>query len=413
MRRIFITAFVLFLTTITFAQEKSKFGIKFTGFVKTDIIYDTRQTIAVREGHFNLYPYNEDLDAYGKDINGKDNFNMLSIQTRLKGVITGPDAFGAKTSALIEGAFFGHTAPDVNGFRLRHAYAKLKWENTELLVGQFWHAMFITDCFPGTVSFNTGTPFQPFSRNPQIRLTHKADAIKFIFTAMSQRDFASTGPNGGGSQYLRNNALPELNLTIQYHKKNSNGNEFLLGAGADYLSLTPRIETPQGYATNETVNSLSFMAFMKVKANNITWKLEGVLGQNTTHLTMLGGYAETDILYPAIQDYEYTPLNILSVWTELHTNGKDFQAGVFAGFTKNNGFDKELHTNGDIYARGANIDYVYRVAPRLIFNSGKMRFAGEIEYTVAAYGTTQDDLTVANSKEVGNLRFLMGVYYFF
>jgi len=49
----------------------------------------------------------------------------------------------------------------------------------------------------------------------------------------------------------------------------------------------------------------------------------------------------------------------------------------------------------------------------LIFNSGKMRFAGEIEYTAAAYGTTQSNLTVADSKEIGNLRFLMGVYYFF
>ncbi len=161
------------------------------------------------------------------------------------------------------------------------------------------------------------------------------------------------------------------------------------------------------------MNSLSFMAFMKVVSNNLTWKLEGVLGQNTTHLTMLGGYAETGILTTAIQDYEYTPLKVLSVWTELHTNGKEFQAGLFAGFTKNNGANEDLINDGSIYTRGGNIDYIYRVSPRLIFNSGKMRFAGEIEYTVAAYGTTQDDLTVANSNEVGNLRFLMGVYYFF
>ena len=52
MRRILITAFVVLLTTLTFAQEKSKFGIKFTGFVKTDIVFDTRQNVAVREGHF-------------------------------------------------------------------------------------------------------------------------------------------------------------------------------------------------------------------------------------------------------------------------------------------------------------------------------------------------------------------------
>lgn len=411
MRRILITAIVLFLTTITFAQEKAKFGIKFTGFVKTDIYYDSRQTVSVREGQFNLYPMMESLDAYGKDINGKDNFNMVSIQTRLKGAISGPDAFGAKTSALIEGAFFGHTAADINGFRLRHAYAKLTWENTELLVGQTWHAMFITECFPGTVSFNTGVPFQPFSRNPQIRLTQKVENFKFVFSAMTQRDFSSTGPAGGGSTYLRNSTFPELNFTIKYHKKNSNGNEFLIGAGADYLSLTPRIETPVGYATDESVNSISLMAFIKVKSNNITWKLESILGQNTTHLLMLGGYAESEIIDPLTLDYKYTPIKTLSIWTELHTNGKAFQAGIFAGYTKNNGFDKTLENS--IYSRGANIDYAYRVAPRLIFNSGKMRFAGEIEYTVAAYGDVQQNLKVTNSDTVGNLRFLLGVYYFF
>jgi len=280
-----------------------------------------------------------------------------------------------------------------------------------ILVGQTWHAMFITECFPGTVSFNTGTPFQPFSRNPQIRLTQKADDFKFVFSAMTQRDFSSTGPAGGSSTYLRNSSMPELNFTIKYHKKNSNGNEFLIGAGADYLSLTPRIETPQGYATSESVNSLSVMAFMKVKTENITWKLEAVRGQNTTHLTMLGGYAETDIIDPLTMDYEYTPLKTFSAWTELHSNGKAFQAGIFAGYTQNIGLDESVV--GNTYARGANIDHVYRVAPRLIFNSGKMRFAGEIEYTVAKYAEVQEGSNILNTDAVGNLRFLMGVYYFF
>ncbi len=410
MKKFLLTTFVLFFTLTILAQNKSKFGIKFTGFVKTDIFFDSRQNVAVREGHFYLYPLNEDLDPNGDDINAKDNFNILSIQSRLRGTITGPDAFGAKTSAVIEGAFFGHSDIDVNGFRLRHAFAKLNWTNTELLVGQFWHAMFITECFPGTVSFNTGAPFQPFSRNPQIRLTQKVDDFNFILTAMTQRDFASTGPDGGSSKYIRNSVIPELNLTVKYHKKNTNGNEFLLGAGADYLTLTPRTETPGGYTANETITSWSFMGFTKIKTSDITWKFEAVFGQNITHLTMLGGYAETGL---SGQDYEYTPTKTTSFWTEIHTNGTKFQAGLFAGYTKNNGTNENLMQDGSIYARGANIDHVYRISPRMIFNSGKMRFATEIEYTAAAYGSTQNDLSVDNTKEVGNLRFLVGVYYFF
>jgi hypothetical protein len=415
MKKLSIVVFVLLMSTMTFAQKKAKFGIKFSGFVKSDIIFDSRQTVTAREGHFLLYPMSADLDQYGKDINGKSNFNILSIQSRLKGVITGPDAFGAKTSALIEGAFFGHTNADINGFRLRHAFVKLNWETTELLVGQYWHAMFITSCFPGTVSFNTGVPFQPFSRNPQIRLTQKAEKFKFIFTVMSQRDFSSTGPDGISSKYLRNNVMPELNFTLQYEGKCAKGNSYLFGAGVDYLSLTPRIKTKTkgGSATENAVNGFSLMAFMKIVAGNISWKAEVVCGQNTTHLLMLGGYAEAKITDPITNEKAYTPIKTLSLWTDLHTNGKKFQLGLFAGYTKNNGVDGTKLLGGSVFSRGLNIDYVYRISPRMIFNSGKMRFAGEIEYTVAGYGVTQPNLTVANTKSVKNLRLLIGVYYFF
>ena len=160
-------ALFLFFCINIFGQndEKNYFGISFGGFVKTDLIFDSRQTVSVREGHFLLYPQPESMDLAGDDLNSVSNLNMLSIQTRLSGNITAPDAFGAKISGKIEGAFFGHSNGDINGFRLRHAFVKLDWENTSLLSGQYWHPMFVTEVFPGVVSFNTGVPFQPFSRN--------------------------------------------------------------------------------------------------------------------------------------------------------------------------------------------------------------------------------------------------------
>lgn len=417
MKKLIIIAFVLFFSTIAIAQEKSKFGIKFTSFVKTDLMFDSRQTVTAREGHFLLYPMNVSYDSKNNDRNAKSNFNMLSIQTRLKGAITGPDAFGAKTSGLIEGAFFGHTNADINGFRLRHAFIKLKWENTELLVGQYWHAMFITSCFPGTISFNTGVPFQPFSRNPQVRFTQNVNDFKFIFTAMSQRDFTSTGPDGASSKYLRNNVVPELNFTMQYESKISEGNSFLIGAGFDYLSLNPRLGSSLGKPAEERVSGLSIMAFMKIATPDFTWKSEVVFGKNTTHLLMLGGYAETELTIPPSSYYPnitYTPVKTLSMWTDIHTNGKKFQAGLFAGYTKNKGVEGLfLLDHGNLYSRGGNIDYVYRVSPRLVLNSGKMRLAAEVEYTVAGYGTTLPDFTVTDAESVKNLRFLIGVYYFF
>ena len=167
------------------SKEVPKPGINFSGFVKTDIFYDTRQTGCIREGHFLLYPENKLPDSYGNDINARANFNILSIQSRLKGSITGSDAFGAKTSGLIEADFFGNenaNFSDVNGFRIRHAFVKLNWKSTELMAGQYWHPMFIAESFPGVISFNTGAPFQPFSRNPQIRLTQSFGNPDFLCT---------------------------------------------------------------------------------------------------------------------------------------------------------------------------------------------------------------------------------------
>lgn len=424
---------VIILPLLSLSQEEKKFGIKFSGFVKTDVFFDSRQTTDVREGHFLLFPANEILDVNGDDINAKSKFNILSIQTRLRGKITGPDAFGAKTSGLIEGAFFGNIGTDINGFRLRHAFVKLNWTNTELLVGQFWHPMFVTSCFPGTVSFNTGTPFQPFSRNPQIRLTQKFGNFKIIATALEQIDFVSTGPDGKSPKYLINSSVPEFNLRFEYNSKNQEtGKEVLFGVGGNYKMLTPRLSsevivTPatdsvvndvvkhydavtKKYKTDRTVSGLSGMAYFKYKSKDVTFKLEGVYGQLMYSMTMLGGYAVHD--RDSVNGFQdYTPINTLSVWTDIHTNGKKCQFGLFGGYSKNLGSDEKI--TGKYYSRGSNIAYLYRISPRLIINSGKFRIAPEIEYTVAAYGTPDEKGVVKDYKEIGNFRFLVGVFYFF
>ena len=101
----------------------------------------------------------------------------------------------------------------------------------------------------------------------------------------------------------------------------------------------------------------------------------------------------------------------LAAWAEFHTNAVRWQPGLFIAYGKNLGAGQTVA--GPYYARGSNIDYAYRVSPRLVFNAGKFRLAGELEYTVAAYGTTNEKGYVSNPSEVGNLRFLLGVYYFF
>jgi hypothetical protein len=394
-------------SSLLFSQtDKQSFGISFSGFVKTDVFYDTRQSVTLREGHFLIYPQDENSDVNSNDINDKSSFNILSIQSRLNGKITGPEVIGAKPSAVLEGEFFGTSDADINGFRLRHAFVKLDWEKTSLLVGQTWHPMFIVEMFPGVVSFNTGAPFQPFSRNPQIRFTHSFDKIKLIAAAVSQRDFSSTGPNGFTSSYLRNSVVPNLNAQLQYC-----GNEFFAGAGIDYKQLTPRIVTTENIKTDNTVSSLAFTGFAKLSFDPVTFKFQGVYGGNLADHIMLGGYAVKSVdTLTGVE--EYTALKCLSVWSEVSV-GKDIEYAVFAGYTKSLGADDNI--SGAYYGRGTNIENVFRVSPRVQFNFGSLRFSTELEYTSAGYGTP-DNLNkgkINNVKTFTNLRVIGAVYYFF
>jgi len=413
----FILPFLLIAFSLSIkAQDESKFGIKFSGFVKNDIFFDSRQTVNIREGHFLLYPDSILKDSNGKDINAKQNFNILSIQSRLKGMITGPDAFGAKTSGVLEADFFGNensNFSDVNGFRLRHAFVKMSWKKTEVLVGQYWHPMFIAESFPSVISFNTGSPFQPFSRNPQLRLTHKLGQLQFILCAYSQRDFTSTGPTGPSSKYIRNSGIPDGHFQIQF-KPDSAEHQF--NAGADYKILKPELYTTargKQFITNTTIGSFSGFVSAKMKFKSVTFKIYGVYAQNAYDLTMIGGYAVAAINDTSTGNKKFTNLNTISSWLEVQTNGKKIQYGLFAGYSKNLGSVDSVKSS--IYARGSNIGYVYRIAPRIVFISGKLNIALEGEYTCAMYGIVNGNKKggVKDAKAVSNYRGLLAFIYNF
>jgi len=418
--------------------EKEKkaplFGINFSGYVKTDIYFDSRQTYGLRESQFLLYPENEKLDVDGKDINAKANYNILCIQTRLAGTITGPDALGAKTSGYIEAEFFGNINPAINSFRLRHAWVKLSWPRTELLVGQWWHPMFVPECSPATVSFNTGAPFVVFSRNPQIKVTQSIGKIKISLTALSQLDFVSDGPTGTSPKYLRNSVLPELDFQIQYGSKNDRkGTAFMIGAGINFMMLTPRLSSDvivknsfdtvinnivlhqeaivNSYKTDSKSTALAANIYVKYTLPKLTFKIGAEYGDNNYSYTMIGGYAVKSITDSIKEFVSYTNIRSYAIWGEFHTNGKKWQPGLFVAYGKNLGAGGNLI--GPYYARGNNIDYLYRISPRILLNVNKFRFATELEYTVAAYGITGNKGYVFDSKEIGNFRVLIGVYYFF
>ncbi|MBN1116605.1 MAG: hypothetical protein JXA77_05355 [Bacteroidales bacterium] len=441
-----IVILCLLFGSISYAQdEEKKFGIEFSGFVKNDFFYDSRQTVNAREGHFLLWPTPENIDALGSDINATPNFNFLSIQSRLSGKITGPDAFGAKTSGVIEGDFFAQANDNINLFRMRHAFLKLNWSNTELITGQTWNPLFVTGCFPGTVSFNTGTPLQSFARNPQIRVTQTLGGIKVMGAILGQRDYTSRGANGISSEYLRNAVLPDLHFQVQYELKNeAAGASFLAGAGIAYKTIVPRIYSQieitaaydtvdqnglvwpvkavtEKYKVDEKVSGLTAIVFTKLVLKPVTIKLQYRYGENIADVLSISGFAVKDVVDPITREQSYTPIKNKTIWGEIHTNGKKIQAGLFAGVLKNNGTKEAMSNAGNsIYGLGTQtgtspgIESLLRISPRIIFISNKTKIAFEIEYTSAVYGADYDVNYIASTThQVSNTRFLLSTIYSF
>ena len=122
------------LSTTLLAQdsnESSNWGIQFKGFVNAQAFYDTRQIVEARAGMVSLFPKDASYDPDGIDINAKAHFNQAAMTTRLRGIISGPDALGAKTMGVIETDFTGSSNADNNGLRLREAWVQLSWNQVK------------------------------------------------------------------------------------------------------------------------------------------------------------------------------------------------------------------------------------------------------------------------------------------
>ena len=398
MKRKISMVFALLIGVVFFSYGQSddkKVSVKFSGFVKVDYMFDSRQTVNAREGHFLLFPAAEKF-VDGEDVNDQINFNILAVQTRLRTKFTGPDFFGMKTSGMVEGAFFGHTNSDINGFRLRHAFVKLSNDNIDIYMGQYWHPMFVTAVFPGTYSFNTGVPFQPFSRNPQLRIETKGK-VKFIGVMFSERDFASRGPIGITSKYVRDAGIPQLHAQIQFGDKS----HLLGGFGINMKTMRPVLG-------EDNITNMAYIGYFRTKLGNVTWKGEATYGENMSDLLSIGAIGE-------MGNGDFTASKTTSLWTEFSGDiSESTEWGLFGGYTENGGFQDAV--TGNMYGLGTTISNAYRVSPRIGWKSGNMKIGVEGEYTSALYGSLGADkksIVTDGVDNVSNIRLSVSAIYNF
>lgn len=412
MKRLFLLTALACITLSGFSQIKVEdlVNIKLYGFVRNYACYDNRESYTSNSEQFYYMPMDWNKDIYGDDINEKSNMMLLSITTRLGLNISGPEFLGAQTSAKIEADFAGFGTSNTV-FRIRQAYTKMAWEKHDVLVGHAWHPM-MGDMMPDVFTLETGAPFTPFSRSPQLRYNYHIKDVTLTATALYQYQYTSPGPDGSKFDYARDAVVPEIYLQAMYK-----GKKFQAGAGVDILTLKPRSQaiTDEGpVKVSESIVSVSPTLFASYKSGNFGIKGRLTYAENAGHLSMISGYGVSKI--KANGEQEYSPLRSIAGWMNI-TYKQNLKKGhltycLFAGYTKNLGSHDELLAGP--YIRGQkNAGYIWRIAPSVLYTHNAMQIGIEYNPTTVGYGTADNKYKVEDMHRVTNHRICAMLKYNF
>lgn len=411
--------------------DYSQLNYQTSGYVKHEAYGDTRQIVGARNDHFLLYPAKQLLDKNDDDINSQGQAHIVAFESRIRTTIDGATINNANTNGVIEADFFGKALSGseiidfnsielTNLFRLRHAYMKFNWENFILIAGQTWHPTFVPECFPDTISFNTGSPMEIYGRNPLIEGTYHTKHLDIIACiAMQQEDFSSDGPDGFSTKYMHNAIIPNLHGQV----KGRFGNDHVIGAAIDFKRLRPRIVTNNNFKTGEYIDSIVTFGYLRLSFDNLYCCTKIIYAENAHDYGTIGGYAVHSI--DQITDKRtYTNTRAIATFFDCTiTKHNDIKPGFMIGYVKNIGANKTIIDNltdenniilqRRIFGIGMDVDNVFRIAPRLRWYINNITIAGEIEYTRAAFGTRNSKAKVKNTTPETNIRLLFAIFYNF
>ena len=418
-QNIFLFLFFLFLSSETTAQDGTyKPKAQFYGFIRNEVFYDSYKGVDAAMDQFYLVPLYAGRDANGSDINDQGSAHLTAIATRLGVTISGTEILGATPLANIETDFAGITKTEPVVLRIRKAFLKLTWKNSALLVGQTWHPFFGgADC-PMVAGLNTGAPFQPFNRSPQVNYDYQTGKIILSGTALYESQYVSKGfyavSNTNQSTLPKRNAgIPEFVFSVKYSSK-----KITVGVSAQYNTIQP-IDVTTGsdgekYITNEMNTSQAGMAYIQYSGEKLKILARAVIGQNLANLTMPGGYGvksvdETTGAYTYTNYTNYTAF-INGVY------GKQHQVGFFAGIGENLGTNDALADASLTAGMLTKIQNMNRFSANYTYNIKNFRFIAEYERTTAVYGTGNMDLSnglFSSSERATNNRLIFVMMYTF
>ena len=381
-KKIFAAALlVAALTGPVSAQDTSTNHFKLYGFIRNYAVMDTRESVYGTEDFFYYVPKDTKI-VNGVDLNAEKTFAFAAITSRLGMDVSGYEYEGWKFGAKMEGDFYAGVS-GVTGtalFRLRQAYLTASKGGFSLKAGQAWHPMAAD--MPHVFSLNTGAPFGPFCRTPEVVVDGKlSDVVTLTAAAIWQMQYVSAGPEGASANYIKYSGIPELYLGLSFKKGG-----FTARAGVDMLSIRPRHLNAAGNAkVKDRITTFSPFAYAEYTKGMFSVKAKTIFAQAGEHMNLNGGYGVSAILSDG--SWEYSPTRNSSSWISL-TYGKKVQAVLFGGYVRNFGTKDKLV--GDLYFSKnsfSNMNRMFRLTPELLFNWGKFTLGLEYELTGIQYGS--------------------------
>ncbi len=397
------------------------------GFVRNYFAYDSRESLS---GIGDLYYYQPKDENWNQteteaalsgvpreDLNAQSTFRFLSLTTRIGLDILDYKWRGTEFGGKLEADFYAglnnvgsgtHKLSGTALIRLRLAYMTLAWDSLwfndrdfariDLLLGQAWHPMAAD--LSDAIALNSGAPFGPFSRTPQVTMNARLGRyVTLTGAALWQMQYTSIGPNGQSADYIAYSKTPEAYLGLSFHDRG-----FLLRAGADLLSIKPRqTGTMNGVQVkvSDRITTCSPYLYLQYATGEFSIKAKSIFAQAGEHMNLNGGYGVTAI--NADGSYSYTPTRNSSSWISIVYGGKvgaqvdrhpqKLQGILFGGYMQNFGTREALlDANGDgeadmfYYPRLSNLNRMWRLTPTIVWSIGKFQLGCEYEITSVQYG---------------------------
>ena len=395
-----IVSAVLLTGSAAFAQEETPAKFKLYGFIRNYMAVDTRAVNAGTEDLYFYMPKNESLNAAGDDLNEGLNWRFVSLTTRLGLDVSGYKFRTMGVSGKVEADFY-NLSSNVPILRLRQAFMKLAWDDSPftLTLGKTWHPMAAD--MPHMNNLETGAPFNPFNRSPQVMADVKLNG-HFSFTGgfLYLNHYLPVGPSGKSKDYYKY-GFPEVYLGVTY----KNG-PFVGKAGLDMVNSKPYNlydnRKAKGYLT-----TFSPFLFGQYTKGLFQLRAKTILAQSGEHMNLLSGYGVCD--YESTSNtFSYTPMQDWASFVSVQY-GKKVQFLGMAGYMKQLGTTKDL--SGELWlntAADAKITEALRFTPTVAWNIGKFTVSLEYNITTARFGEGVRDARglFEDGKWITNHRFI-------